>query len=373
MTFSVDQVRYEMNQIFNYLPSDIERLPKYRILLTNVVSTWSIEIVDILKEIVEFLVKNNISLFVSRQMFSDLCLKVLPWLPYPQSKLLAHFMKEKMQSREADYDYHLSIICRHLSYIYEKEQNWNDAAHMLVSIPAESYYRFSIDYELELYLKIAYLYMAGDDPLLAEPYVKRASMAQAHTVNKSIQLNFKICEARLMDFRLEFIEAAQKYYELSHCPLFEENVRLTALKNMFVCTILSLQNGNIRIQFLKLLLKDERCQKFIELSILEKFCTFGIIIESEIGHIETLLLPHQKIKTDYGTPILIEAIAEHNILSIKKLYKSIRIESLGHLLKLKPEIAKIIAERMISEGRIKGAIDDTYGFIRFKSQNPNEL
>lgn len=38
--------------------------------------------------------------------------------------------------------------------------------------------RFSTDYELELYLKIAYLYMAGDDPLLAEPYVKRASMAQ---------------------------------------------------------------------------------------------------------------------------------------------------------------------------------------------------
>ncbi|KAF0748775.1 COP9 signalosome complex subunit 4-like [Aphis craccivora] len=371
MTFSVDQVRYEMNQIFNYLPSDIERLPKYRILLTNVVSTWSIEMVDILKEIVEFLAKNNISMFVSRQMFSDLCLKVLPWLPFPQSKLLAHFMKEKMQSREADYDYHLSIICRHLSYIYEKEQNWNDAAYMLVSIPAES---FSIDYELELYLKIAYLYMAGDDPLLAEPYVKKVSIAQAHTVNKNIQLNFKICEARLMDFRLEFIEVAQKYYELSHCPLFEENIRLTALKNMIVCTILSLQSGNIRIQLLNLLLKDERCQKFIELSFLEKFCTFGIIIVSEIDHIETLLLPHQKIKTDYASiPILIEAIAEHNILSIKKLYKSIRIESLGHLLKLKPEIAKIIAGRMISEGRIEGAIDHTYGFIRFKSQNLNEL
>lgn len=58
--------------------------------------------------------------------------------------------------------------------------------------------------------------------------------------------------------------------------------------------------GNIRIQLLKLLLKDERYQKFIELSILEKFCTFGIIIENEIDHIETLLLPHQKIKTDYG-------------------------------------------------------------------------
>lgn len=59
--------------------------------------------------------------------------------------------------------------------------------------------------------------------------------------------------------------------------------------------------GNIRIQLLNLLLKDERCQKFIELSFLEKFCTFGIIIVSEIDHIETLLLPHQKIKTDYAS------------------------------------------------------------------------
>jgi len=38
-------------------------------------------------------------MFVSRQMFSDLCLKVLPWLPFPQSKLLAHFMKEKVRRK----------------------------------------------------------------------------------------------------------------------------------------------------------------------------------------------------------------------------------------------------------------------------------
>jgi len=47
----------------------------------------------------------------------------------------------KMQQREVHFEYHLSIVCHHLSYIYEKEENWKEAANLLASIPAESYYR----------------------------------------------------------------------------------------------------------------------------------------------------------------------------------------------------------------------------------------
>jgi len=46
-----------------------------------------------------------------------------------------------MQPREVYFEYHMSIICYHLSYIYEKEENWKEAANFLASIPAESYYR----------------------------------------------------------------------------------------------------------------------------------------------------------------------------------------------------------------------------------------
>lgn len=38
--------------------------------------------------------------------------------------------------------------------------------------------RFSIDYELDLYMKIARLFMDAGDPWKAEPFVKKASLTQ---------------------------------------------------------------------------------------------------------------------------------------------------------------------------------------------------
>lgn len=63
---------------------------------------------------------------------------------------------------------------------------------------------------------------------------------QFETSNIDLHLSYKVCYARMLDFRLKFIEAAQAYDELSNCLKLKENDRLTALKNTLVCTILSL-------------------------------------------------------------------------------------------------------------------------------------
>ncbi|CAI6372300.1 unnamed protein product [Macrosiphum euphorbiae] len=305
-------------------------------------------------------------------MLSDFCLRILTWLPDSQSKLLAHFMREKMQPRVDHFEYHLSIVCKHLSAIYEKEENWKEAANLLASIPAESYYRFTVDVELELNMKIARLYMEDDDPLLADPYVKKAAVLQSETTNNDLHLNYKVCYARMLNFRLKFVEAALEYYELSNCPSFGENERLIALQNALVCTILSF-SGNNRTQLLKLLSNDERCKRLIRLTTLEKLCMVRLIKPNEIEEIETMLMPHQKVITNYGTTLLIEAIAEHNIQSIRILHKNIKIESFANLLGFDPYEAKLIAERMISEGRIEGSIDETNGLITFNTQKPDRL
>ncbi|XP_022174066.1 COP9 signalosome complex subunit 4-like [Myzus persicae] len=370
MTISVDEVRNELNRIVESSSSDIRRVAKCRILLNNLMSTFLTNLVEILKEVIKFLAQDNVNLFVSRQMFSDFCMRILPWIPDSQSKLLAHCMQEEMQPREVHFEYHLSIVCHHLSRIYEKEGNWKEAASWLVSIPAESYYRFSVDYELELFIKIACLYME-DDPLLAEPYVKKASVLQCLTSNKDLELSFRACNARMLDFRLKFIEAAHEYRELSISSLSQVE-SMTALKNTIVCTILSFP-GVDRTLLLNSLSCDQRCEVFIKSSILENLRDVRIIKPQEIDEIETLLLPHQKVKINYDTSILVEAIAEHNIQAIKKLYKNIKIESLGCLLELEPYKAELIARRMISEGRIEGSINQRDGFISFELQNTDEL
>lgn len=66
------------------------------------------------------------------------------------------------------------------------------------------------------------------------------------------------------------------------------------------------------------------------------------------------------------TSLLTEAMIEHNMLSISKLYKNIKIKSLANLLKIDPYKAEIIAGKMISEERMKGSIDQVDGFIYFQ-------
>lgn len=59
---------------------------------------------------------------------------------------------------------------------------------------------------------------------------------------------------------------------------------------------------------------------------------------------------------------------EHNLISASKLYKNIKIESLGHLLGIEPIKAETIAGKMISEGHLAGSIDQIDGYVNFKSK-----
>jgi len=63
---------------------------------------------------------------------------------------------------------------------------------------------------------------------------------QFETSNIDLHISYKVCYAQMMNFRLKFIEAAQEYYELSNCSSLKDSERMTALKNMIVCTILSI-------------------------------------------------------------------------------------------------------------------------------------
>lgn len=67
-----------------------------------------------------------------------------------------------------------------------------------------------------------------------------------------------------------------------------------------------------------------------------------------------------------GTSLLVEAIAQHNIQSIERIYENIKIESLARLLGFEPCKAELMVGRMISEGRIEGSINQKTGFIIFK-------
>ena len=50
---------------------------------------------------------------------------------------------------------------------------------------------------------------------------------------------FQVCYARVLDYRRKFLEAAQRYNELSYNTLIADSERMNALKHALICTILA--------------------------------------------------------------------------------------------------------------------------------------
>lgn len=209
--------------------------------------------------------------------------------------------------------------------------------------------------------------MEDEDAAMAESFINRASMLQADTKNETLQILYKVCYARVLDYRRKFIEAAQRYNELSYRNEVDEEERLVALKKALLCTVLA-SAGQQRSRMLATLFKDERCQHLPAYNILEKMYLDRIIKRTELQEFEALLMEHQKAKTPDGSSILDRAVFEHNLLSASKLYNNITFEELGALLEIPPKKAERIASQMITEGRMNGCIDQIDGIVHFEGK-----
>ena len=49
----------------------------------------------------------------------------------------------------------------------------------------------------------------------------------------------QVCYARVLDYRRKFIEAAQRYIDLSYRTAIHDEERMTALKHALICTMLA--------------------------------------------------------------------------------------------------------------------------------------
>lgn len=344
-----------------------DQADRYRAVFENILKSSGQELVDGLKAFVEAIVNENVSLVISRQLLTDVG-NHLTKLPDDISKAVSHFTLDRVQPRVVSFEEQVASIRQHLADIYEKEQSWREAANVLVGIPLETGQKqYSVDYKLETYLKIARLYLEDDDPVQAEAFINRASLLQAESKNEQLQIHYKVCYARVLDYRRKFIEAAQRYNELSYRNIIHESERMTALKNALICTILA-SAGQQRSRMLATLFKDERCQQLPTHGILEKMYLDRIIRKSELEEFAALLQPHQKATTADGSTVLDRAVIEHNLLSASKLYNNITFEELGALLEIPPAKAEKIASQMITEGRMNGYIDQIDSIVHFETR-----
>ena len=320
-----------------------------------------------LKAFLDAMMSENVSQMVSRQLLSEFC-NCLSQLNNEACKEVALFALNRIKPRVISFEEQVASIRQHLAGIFEQEESWKDAASMLVGIPLESGQKqYSSDYKLETYLTIARYYLEDEDPVQAEAFINRASLLQNETKNEKLQIHYKVCYARVLDYRRKFIEAAQRYNELSYKTAIHETERTKAIEKALNCAILA-PAGQQRSRMLATLFKDERCHLLPSFGILEKMYLDRIIRSEEMHEFARLLMPHQKAITADGSNILSRAVTEHNLLSASKLYNNIKFSELGALLEVPYQMAEKIASQMICEGRMKGYIDQIDEIVYFENR-----
>jgi COP9 signalosome complex subunit 4 len=155
-------------------------------------------------------VDDKIVLVASRQLLTDLCTSYLGRLSPEQGKEVALYALDRIAARAISFEEQVGFYRNFLADIYEREENWREAAKILCGIPLESAQKYhnlflfeniifdfiirplSSDYKLTTYLRIARLYLEDDDPVQAEVFINRASLVQNETREEQLQILYRV-------------------------------------------------------------------------------------------------------------------------------------------------------------------------------------
>ncbi|KAH9617689.1 hypothetical protein KSS87_012290, partial [Heliosperma pusillum] len=189
--------------------------------------------------------------------------------------------------------------------------------------------------------------------------------ASFNVSSRDEELNWqhKLCCAQFLDAKMNFLEAAQCYYDICHIEKgqigdgeIDEATLEQALSAAVTCLILA-GAGPRRSRVLPTLYKDERVSKLKIYPILKKVYLEMVLSKDEIDTFAEELKPHQKAFLPGKFTVLDRAMIEHNLLCGSKHYPHKSFVELCTWLHIPPEKAEKIAARMIFDNRMRGSVD----------------
>ncbi|KAH9943435.1 uncharacterized protein BXZ73DRAFT_40515 [Epithele typhae] len=364
--------------------------------------------------LVDNVVNQDVGLVIGRQILSEL-VKALSESVFKDATVKKAIVEDTLniiRPRIVSYEEQVNTLSFQLADILEEEEEWSEAARVLMGISLDSGQRALPDEEkLRVYVRIVRLLLEDEDSVQAERFYNRAALVAHSTQDKEILLSFKLCQARISDYSRKFLEAAGRYHELSWVPEIDEEERRHMLhvsatfassshyahapptfsSAAITCAILAPAGPN-RSRVLASLCRDERTQDLSSFKILEKMFRDRILRSSEIKEFEGTLKAHQLARIEVSandrlaavvaddaddtagpgastrkgpSTVLDRAVMEHNLLASSKVYNNITFKGLGALLDVTPGAAETMARKMIEQGRLKGSIDQVEKLISF--------
>ncbi|KAG6748870.1 hypothetical protein POTOM_048807 [Populus tomentosa] len=351
-----------------------QKIEQYKHILSSVIS--SNDIVQA-KKFIDHMLSDDVPLVVSRQLLQTFAHELGRLEPETQ-KEIAHYTLAQIQPRVVSFEeqarfYIVELFCEvdfflcnvavliireKLAELYESEQQWSKAAQMLSGIDLDSGMRVIDDsFRLSKCVQIARLYLEDDDAVNAEAFINKASFLVSSSQHEVLNLQYKVCYARILDLKRKFLEAALRYYDISQIEkrqiedeTIDEEALEQALSAAVTCTILAAAGP----------------QRSRVLATLYKVYLERILRRPEIDAFSEELKAHQKALLPDNFTVLDRAMIEHNLLSASKLYTNISFGELGTLLGIPPHKAEKIASRMIYEDRMRGSIDQVEAVIHFE-------
>jgi len=297
----------------------------------------------------------------------------------------------------ADNQLRLALFEYKIAYTSE----YGAAAQVLAGMRMQDegvYYVSPVD-KLDVYVKIAECFLAEDEIAEADAAVNKAGLVaplvstggalggdateeqkQRHKKAVSLLLRYKSTYARVLDANRKFLQAAQRYHELSQQTSLEdvdEDDLLQLLGRAVTCAILA-PSGPQRQRVLQHLYQDPRLHRLDEMgvgggendfsahaTILSKMYHHQVLRPNELTHFEASLADHQKAVMGDGLTIMERGIVEHNMTAISRLYRTIYVSELAAVLGVTPHKAQKIAAEMILDGTIRGTMDQVEGLLEF--------
>ncbi|KAJ3515114.1 hypothetical protein NLJ89_g1964 [Agrocybe chaxingu] len=381
--------------------SQKDKGPAFTSLIPEILSQAGPSVPKDLHTLVDTVVnQDSVGLVVGRQVLSEL-VKVLSEGAIKDVELRKRVVEDTLatvQPRIVSYEEQVNSLRFQLADILEEEEEWSDAARVLMGISLDSGQRSIADSEkLRVYVRIVRLLLEDEDSVQAETYYNRAALLVHSASDRETILQFKLCQARISDYSRKFLEAASRYHELSYVGEIDEEERRHMLLAAVTCAVLAPAGPN-RSRVLASLYRDERTTDLPTYNILSKMFLDHILRPAEIKEFEKSLKAHQLAKiaissndrlasigNDDGgdldptastrtgpSTVLDRAVMEHNLLASSNIYNNITFRGLGALLDLTPGAAETMARKMIEQGRLRGSIDQVDKLIWFEGSREED-
>lgn len=340
------------------------KLSKYSEIISTVFGSTDI---SQYKQLVDLLLSADIPILQSREIFSVLACSIVS-LNNDLIIEIAPYVLNVFANKGVSYDEDETKIREELADAYKAKGDFKKACLVLSAINLESASRnLSNDKKAEILLKITEFYLENGDEVTAESFNSKASNFVDDCNDVAYRLRNRVCHARILDYKGEFLQAARAYYSLSSETTLGivESDLLNLLERSITSCILAKASPQ-RSMMLATIYKDERSKPLTNFDMLQKMFMQRIIRKPDTEKFSKLLQEYQKYKLNSGFSVLENAILEHNIVAISKIYNNIKFNDLAELLEIPVAEAEVLIATMVQEKRFEATLDQLSGVVEFE-------